>query len=246
MLSGCDYQSWNTVSKLKMDTMLTFCEPGNSKHLMWFLQKNTLKYTPIQDWHTLSVSQDYRQFQTWGVNIFVLNLNGFHMICLQNQLARWWRCVTILPVRTAFSSLKLFYLETQFSHTVTVLYTIAYLVFVMNLSPANLSTMHIARRVDDIHEHNGSFIRLLDNIWIYVWFQSCNVFLITLLVCKHTPHKVRTKESHLSRIGCGLASMHMYSEELMGLCKAKTQVRSIFVYKHSWHISCIWRDWAPI
>ena len=39
-----------------------------------------------------------------------------------------------------------------------------------------------------------------------------------------TPYKVRTKERHLSWIGCGLASMHMYVEELKGLCKASVIV----------------------
>ena len=42
-----------------------------------------------------------------------------------------------------------------------------------------------------------------------------------------TPHKVRTKERQMSWIGCGFAPMHMCFKELQGLCKARTQVKSI-------------------
>ena len=48
-----------------------------------------------------------------------------------------------------------------------------------------------------------------------------------------TPHKVRKKEHQMSWIGCGLVSMHVYVGELKGLCKARIQVRSICVDKHS-------------
>ena len=66
--------------------------------------------------------------------------------------------------------------------------------------------------------------------------RSENIFLRKTHPTPCTPNKVRTKERHLSWIGCGLACMHMYGEGLKGLCKARTQLRSICGYEHSLHI----------
>ena len=50
-----------------------------------------------------------------------------------------------------------------------------------------------------------------------------------------TPHKVRTKERHLSWIGSGLASVHMYVEELKWEVCVDMNI-----------LDMTWRDWAPI